>query len=400
MTLQQIKSLCNENIMPTYLRYELAIEKGKGATAMSFDGRQYIDFGSGIGVNSLGYCEQGWVQSVTEQLLKVQHISNYYYNETQVRLAQRLVEVTGLDKVFLCNSGAEANECAIKLARKYSFNRYGGGRHEIITLLNSFHGRTVTTLSATGQPDMHNYFFPFTEGFSHADAGCIESVKQLTTDKTCAVMIEVVQGEGGVVLLDNEFITRLYEHCRQNGLLLICDEVQTGVGRTGKFLAMQHFDIKPDIVTLAKGLASGLPIGACLCSKELGQVMSYGQHGSTFGGNPVCCAGALYVLEKVCDKDFLKEVEKKGQYIRDKIKSMPRVSNVRGMGLMIGFEVEGFGSKDIALRCLENGLLVLTAKNAVRLLPPLNITYGEIDKGLDILEKVLVEIDSKGGSRK
>lgn len=393
MTFSQIESIDKENIMPTYARYKTSLEKGEGATAYDTEGKKYIDFGSGIGVNSLGYSDRGWVEAVNGQLNKIQHISNYYYNSATAELAEKLCTATGYDKAFLCNSGAEANECAIKLARKYSFDKYGKGRSEIITLINSFHGRTITTLTATGQEQFHNFFFPFARDFSYAKANDIENVKALVNDKTCAIMIEVIQGEGGVIPLDKDFVKELYSLCSEKDILLICDEVQTGIGRTGRLLAGDHYNITPHIVTLAKGLAGGLPIGACLCTKELSGVLSAGHHGSTFGGNPVSCAGASYVLSKVATPDFLNEVTKKGEYIKERLKSMPDTANVRGLGLMIGFDLKKSTSKDVAGKCLEGGLLILTAKSAVRLLPPLNITYGEIDAGLEILEKVLSEAE-------
>lgn len=391
MTFNQIESMDKENIMPTYARYKISIEKGEGATAFDSQGKKYIDFGSGIGVNSLGYSHKGWIDAVSGQLKKVQHISNYYYNSTSAKLAQALCTATNLDKAFLCNSGAEANECAIKLARKYSFDKYGKNRSEIITLINSFHGRTMTTLTATGQEAMHNFFFPFAQDFVYGQANDINSIKKLITDKTCAIMIEVIQGEGGVIPLQQEFVEQLFTFCTEKDILLICDEVQTGIGRTGKLLASRHYNITPHIVTLAKGLAGGLPIGACLCTKELSSVLSAGHHGSTFGGNPISCAAANYILNKVNTPNFLNEVTEKGEYIKERIKSMPNIKQVRGTGLMIGFIPEKNTSQEIAQKCHENGLLILTAKSTVRLLPPLNITYQELDTGLEILEKVLSE---------
>ena len=390
MSIEHIVQDEKEYMMHTYGRFNVAIESGKGATAFDVDGRQYIDFTTGIGVNALGYCDDGWVKAVSEQLNKVQHISNLYYSPTQVECAKQLCTRTGFDKVFFGNSGAEVNECAIKLARKYSFDKYGDGRNEIIALNNSFHGRTVTTLSATGQDVFHQYFFPFTEGFVFADANDTDSVKALLNDKTCAVMIELIQGEGGVMPLEQDFVKDIEKLCRENDLVLIIDEVQTGVGRTGKLYCYENYGIEPDIITSAKGLGGGLPFGACLCGEKLSAVLGAGTHGTTFGGNPVACAGALEILKRVDNPEFLSQVNEKGEYIREKLLKMDGVSQVRGLGLMIGIVLEKDNAKEVAARCVENGLLILTAKNLLRMLPPLNISYEDIDKGLEILKKSLL----------
>lgn len=390
MSIEHIVQDEKEYMMHTYGRFNVAIESGKGATAFDVDGRQYIDFTTGIGVNALGYCDDGWVKAVSEQLNKVQHISNLYYSPTQVECAKQLCTRTGFDKVFFGNSGAEVNECAIKLARKYSFDKYGEGRNEIIALNNSFHGRTVTTLSATGQDVFHQYFFPFTEGFVFADANDTDSVKALLNDKTCAVMIELIQGEGGVMPLEQDFVKDIEKLCRENDLVLIIDEVQTGVGRTGKLYCYENYGIEPDIITSAKGLGGGLPFGACLCGEKLSAVLGAGTHGTTFGGNPVACAGALEILKRVDNPEFLSQVNEKGEYIREKLLKMDGVSQVRGLGLMIGIVLEKDNAKEVAARCVENGLLILTAKNLLRMLPPLNISYEDIDKGLEILKKSLL----------
>ena len=308
MILQQIKDDDHKYIMNTYGRFNAALVKGKGAKAWDESGKEYIDFTSGIGVNCLGYSDDGWVKAVTEQAARLQHISNLYYSPLQTELAKKLCEITGFSKVFFANSGAEANECAIKLARKYSFEKYGKDRTEIVTLENSFHGRTVTTLSATGQDVFHNYFFPFTEGFSFAKANDMESVKAKVNNNTCAVMIELIQGEGGVNPLEKGFVIELADYCSENDILLIIDEVQTGVGRTGSFYCYEQFGIKPDIISSAKGIGGGLPMGACLCSENLRDVMSPSTHGTTYGGNPIACAGALEVLKRVSDKKFLEYV--------------------------------------------------------------------------------------------
>lgn len=389
MDFEQIKQDEHQYFMPTYGRFDVALGSGKGALAYGENGREYIDFTSGIGVNALGYCDDGWVRAVTAQAGSIQHMSNLYYSPVQTGLAKKLCEKTGYSKVFFTNSGAEANECAIKLARKYSFESFSPARTGIVCLKNSFHGRTITTLSATGQDVFHNYFFPFTGGFTFAEANDIESIKTCVNEDTCAVMIELIQGEGGVCPLDRDFVLRLYDFCRENALLLIVDEVQTGMGRTGKLFCYENYGITPDIVTSAKGLGGGLPIGACLCTQELGDVLGPGTHGTTYGGNPVVCAGASYVLDRVSDPAFLKEVEEKGAYIREKLLQMDGVKEVRGMGMMIGIVLKEGDSKAVAAKCAENGLLVLTAKTLLRLLPPLTIPYEQIDAGLAILQSCL-----------
>ena len=387
---KKIKELDNENIMHTYGRYDVCLTKGKGVYAYDNNGKKYIDVSSGIGVNSLGYCDDGWVKAVSEQAGTIQHISNYYYNKVAGVLAEKLTKATGLSKVFFGNSGAEANECAIKVARKYSFDKYGRGRDHIITLVNSFHGRTIATLSATGQDVFHNYFFPFVEGFDNAIANDIESLKNTITDKTCAVMLETVQGEGGVNILDSEYLQQVRKICDEKDILLIVDEVQTGVCRTGKLYGYMHSGIKPDVVTSAKGLGGGLPIGVCMVNDKLKDVMGPSTHGTTFGSNPVVCAGANYIIDTVNTPEFIEEINKKGAYFKEKIEKIKGVKSVRQQGLMIGIEVEG-NAGDIAKKCTENGLLVITAKTLLRMLPPLNIKYEEIDEALAILKKVMEE---------
>lgn len=389
MTLNQIKADDSQYIMNTYGRFNTALVKGEGSKVWDSEGKEYIDFTSGIGVNCLGYSDEGWAKAVSQQACTLQHISNLYYSPLQTELAKQLCNITGFSKVFFANSGAEANECAIKIARKYSFDKYGKERTDIVTLQNSFHGRTITTLSATGQDVFHNYFFPFTEGFSFAVANSMDSIKENVTDKTCAVMIELVQGEGGVNPLEKEFVQQLADFCNEKDILLIIDEVQTGAGRTGTFYCYQQFGIQPDIISSAKGLGGGLPMGACMCTEKLAQVMSAGTHGTTYGGNPVACAGALEVVKRVADKDFLAQVVEKGNYIREQLSEMQGVSQVRGMGMMIGVVLEKDNAKEVASKCVEAGLLVLTAKNLIRFLPPLNITKEEIDKGLEIFKACL-----------
>lgn len=387
---KKIKELDNENIMHTYGRYDVCLTKGKGVYAYDDNGKKYIDVSSGIGVNSLGYCDDGWVKAVSEQAGTIQHISNYYYNKVAGVLAEKLTKATGLSKVFFGNSGAEANECAIKVARKYSFDKYGKGRDHIITLVNSFHGRTIATLSATGQDVFHNFFFPFVDGFDNAIANDIESLKNTITDKTCAVMLETVQGEGGVNILDSEYLQQVRKICDEKDILLIVDEVQTGVCRTGKLYGYMHSGIKPDVVTSAKGLGGGLPIGICMVNDKLKDVMGPSTHGTTFGSNPVVCAGANYIIDTVNTPEFIEEINKKGAYFKEKIEKIKGVKSVRQQGLMIGIEVEG-NAGDIAKKCTENGLLVITAKTLLRMLPPLNIKYEEIDEALAILKKVMEE---------
>ena len=378
-------------IMHTYGRYDVALKCGKGAVAYDENGKKYIDVSSGIGVNSLGYCNDGWVDAVTKQAGTIQHMSNYFYSEQSSNLAEKLCTLTGMSKVCFGNSGAEANECAIKIARKYSFDKYGEGRNGIITLKNSFHGRTVTTLSATGQDVFHNYFFPFTEGFSYVDAGDMNALKNAVNKNTCAVMLELIQGEGGVNILDKDYVQSLVKFCNENDILVIVDEVQTGIGRTGKLFAFENYEILPDLVTVAKGLGGGLPIGLCMCGEKLKDVMSPSTHGTTFGANPVVCAGANYVLDTITADGFLDEVNKKGAYIEEKVSKFENVKNVRRMGLMIGIELESGNAHDIAVKCVENGLLIITAKDLLRMLPPLVITYEEIDEALNILENTLKE---------
>ncbi len=376
-------------LMPTYGRFPVELDRGRGAVAIDTNGKEYIDFGSGIGVNALGYCDPGWVQAVGKQAARLQHTSNLYDNPVQTAFARELCAAAGMARVFLCNSGAEANECALKLARKYSFDKYGEGRSTVITLENSFHGRTVTTLAATGQAAFHQYFYPFTEGFRYLPANDLAAMEQALDGTVCAVLLECVQGEGGVMPLDPAYLQGVRELCSGRDILLLIDEVQTGAGRTGRFLACEHADVRPDVVTLAKGLGGGLPIGACLCTEALGSVLSAGTHGSTFGGNPVACAAGRYMLTRLTDPALLVDVEKKGAYLRARLEALPHVTQVRGLGMMLGVVLDGAEAKDVASRCVQAGLLILTAKTLLRLLPPLNITKEEMDRGLERLEAVL-----------
>ena len=389
MKFEEIKSDEQRYMVHAYGRFDAALVSGKGAVAKDSEGREYVDFTSGIGVNSLGYCDEGWTKAVSEQAATLQHISNLYYSPLQTDVAKKLCELSGMKKVFLCNSGAEANECAIKIARKYSFDKYGSGRQKIVTLVNSFHGRTVTTLAATGQDVFHDFFFPFTEGFDYAKANDIDDLKAKLTDDVCALFVELIQGEGGVMPLEKEFVTAAAALCKEKDILLMIDEVQTGISRTGHFFCYQGYGLQPDVVTAAKGLGGGLPIGACLCHDKTENVMQPGQHGTTFGGNPIACAAAREVLSRVAEPAFLKDVREKGEYIRSKLQSIGNVKEVRGQGLMIGIVTEKDNAKEMAAKCLQNGLLILTAKNLLRMLPPLTITYDEIDKGLAILKNTM-----------
>jgi acetylornithine/N-succinyldiaminopimelate aminotransferase len=400
--IDDIKAQDAEYEMHAYKKYNVAFKSGYSATLCDVENKSYIDFGSGIGTNVLGYGNKDWVKAVTEQAKSLSHISNLYYNPVTSDLAESLCKAAGMSRVFFGNSGAEANECAIKLARKYSFMKYGAEkqRNKIITLKNSFHGRTLTTLSATGQDVFHNYFFPFTEGFVFADPE-IESFKALTDDKVCAFMIELIQGEGGVIPVKKSFVAELAEFAEENDILLIIDEVQTGVGRTGSFLASEQFEVKPDIVTLAKSLGGGLPIGACLCDEKLKDTFVYSDHGSTFGGNLTVAAGASVVVGKVSDKAFCEEVIRKGEYLKSKLIEAlgDSIIEIRGMGLMLGVELKsGFIIKEVVDKALEYGAVILTAKTALRFLPPLIISYAEIDKGVAALAKAIEEIaDIKKG---
>ena len=388
MTNKDYAELDSRFISNTYKRFPVTLERGKGAVAYDSEGKSYIDFGSGIGVTCLGYCNDKWVDAVVNQVKTLQHTSNLYTTIPDVKLAEKLCTATGYKKVFFANSGAEANECAIKLARKHGVSEKGDKCCNIITFRNSFHGRTVATLEATGQDVFHKNFFPFTNGFRYVPLGDKEALTEAVDDTVCAIMLELVQGEGGVIAADKEFVKFVENVCHENNVLFIIDEVQTGVGRTGTLLASEQFDIKPNITTLAKGLGGGLPIGAALMDDVVENVFSYGDHGSTFGGNPVSCAGGIAVLEELLDNGVLREVKEKAEYIRAKLLEIPQVKEVSGLGMMIGITVDdNYTSAEVANRCVENGLLILTAKAKLRLLPPLNITKDEIDKGIEILAK-------------
>lgn len=382
----------NAAVMGTYGRKSIALENGSGCGVCDADEKRYIDLGSGIGTNSLGFADADWADAVAQQAHSIQHTSNYYYNSVAGQLANELTAASAMDALFFANSGAEANECAIKLARKYSFDRYGKGRHTIITLVNSFHGRTIATLSATGQDVFHNYFFPFVEGFRYVEANNIDALHQAVDDTVCAIMFEAVQGEGGVIPLEQAFVDEIFAIAAEKDILTIADEVQCGVGRTGKFLGVDNFGVKPDVVTLAKGLGGGLPIGVCLARGEAAKVLTPGTHGSTFGGNPVVCAGARVVLSKVLSSGFLEDVCRKGEKIRSFLLSLDFVTGVSGLGLMIGASLEGIAAAELCEKMLERGVLCLTAKDKLRLLPPLTVTDEELDAAFAEFEAVAREL--------
>ena len=391
MNFSEIKKLDESYVLQTYGRNQIAIDHGRGATVWDTEGKEYIDFTSGIGVCSLGYANEAWAKAICDQAMKVGHISNLFYTEPYARLASKLVPAAGMAAAFFGNSGAEANEGMIKLARKYSFEKYGKGRATIITLKNSFHGRTITTLKATGQDHFHEYFFPFTEGFRYAEANNMDSLMAEADGDVCAVMMELIQGEGGVNPLQREYVQSVAKLCREKDWLLLIDEVQTGIGRTGTLFAFQQFDIEPDVVTFAKGIAGGLPFGGFLVNEKCRNVLRAGDHGSTFGGNPMAAAAGNVVMDAMTPA-FLEEVQKKGEYLRRGIAALnsPYVSGVRGMGLMIGAGIQGMAHKELKDKLMAEGLLCLTAgSDTLRLLPPLVITEAEIDKGLEIMARVM-----------
>ncbi len=388
MTFEQVKSQDQAYILHTYGRVDTALVKGRNARAWDVDGKEYIDFTAGIGVNALGYCDPEWSAAVAGQAGKIQHMCNYYYCPENTALAQELSQASGMAKAFFCNSGAEANECAVKIARKYGEKR---GAYRIVTLENSFHGRTLTTLAATGQEGFHREFLPLTEGFLYAQAGDLAGIQALLDGSVCAVMLEMVQGEGGVIPMDEGFVQGLAQLCREKDVLLLIDEVQTGIGRTGRFFAYQGYGVQPDVVTCAKGIAGGLPMGACLVSERLGDILQPGQNGSTFGGNPIASAAARVVVRRVSEPDFLQSVLEKGAYFREKLEAMPQVEYVRGRGLMLGVKLKEKDAHDVLVQCAKAGLLILTAKELVRFLPPLTITQEDIDQGLAIFQQVLAQ---------
>ncbi len=376
-------------IAHAYGRLPVEFARASGSEVFGSDGKRYIDLGSGIAVKIFGHCDPVWTAAVEKQLHTFAHTSNYYYSAPQADLAERLCTRTGMARVFFSNSGAEANECAIKTARKYAFDKYGKGRSTIVTLTGSFHGRTMATLAATGQDAFHNYFFPFPEGFAYTPANDAEALKAALDGSVCALLLEMVQGEGGVNVLDRDFVQTAAALCAERDVLLLVDEVQTGNGRTGTLYAYEQFGVKPDILTTAKGLGGGLPIGATLLGGKTAGTLTPSSHGSTFGGNPVCAAGALSVIDRI-DDALLAGVRRKGAYIREKLEKHPAVGSVSGMGLMLGIQTKK-DAKAVCARALEKGLLVLTAKDKVRLLPALNIPDPLLEEGLEILQSILDE---------
>lgn len=377
----------NKYLMNTYSPIPISFTYGSGSYLFDSNNKKYIDFTSGIGVNSLGYNNTAWKNAIVSQLNSFQHLSNIFTNTTTINLAKKLTNLSNMSKVFFANSGAEANECAIKLARKYSFNKYGNHRGTILSLKQSFHGRTLATLTATGQDKFHNYFFPFPSGFNYVSANSIDDLKGKLTSDVCGIIMEAIQGEGGVHPLNKEFVIKACELAKEKDVLIIFDEVQCGIARTGNLFGFNEFGVNPDIVTCAKGLGGGLPIGAVLCNDKLSNTFVPGDHGSTFGGNPVVCAGAIEVLNELCNTSSYNSIYNKGQLIKNTLtaSNLSIIKEVRGLGLMIGIEIDG-DSSVFQKKALENGLLVLTAgKNVIRLLPPLNISEEEIDEGLKIL---------------
>lgn len=381
----------NECLMHTYVPLPIIITHGEGSCLFDENNKKYIDFTSGIGVSSVGYNNKKLNEAILNQLNSFAHLSNIFLSTPTVKLANKLTTISKMSKVFFSNSGAEANEGALKLAKKYSYMKYGGKRNKILSLKDSFHGRTLATLTATGQDKFHKYFDPFPDGYDYVTPNSIEDFKEKLTDDVCAIIMEAIQGEGGVNLLNNNFVQEVCNVCKEKDVLIIFDEVQCGLGRTGHIFCFQKFGVEADIITLAKGLGGGLPIGAILCNKKLSNTFTPGDHGSTFGGNPVVCAGALAVLDQICNDELLSSVQAKGKFIRQTLtkSKLPLVKNIRGLGLMIGIEVS-CPPDEIQKKALEKGLLIVTAgKNVVRLLPPLTISEIEIKKGLAILLKCL-----------
>ena len=382
--MNSITAIDQEYVAHTYGRFPLELVSGKGSVLTAADGKEYIDLGSGIGVTAFGIADEQWLAAVTEQAGRLQHVSNLYYTDPCAQLAKELCQRTGMKKVFFGNSGAEANEGAIKYARKYSMEKKGNEYYHIITLVNSFHGRTLTTLAATGQDHFHQHFQPLTPGFHHVQAGDFIGLKKLVAQyPTAGILLECVQGEGGVVPLEKDFVQDVAALCQQEDIPLMIDEVQTGNGRTGTLYSYMQFGIQPDIVSTAKGLGGGLPIGAVLVGEKVESVLAPGDHGSTYGGNPVCCAGALTVIRRL-DEAFLAQVREKSEYLFRELSKLPGVESVDGMGLMIGIKTER-PAKEVVAECMEKGVLCLTAKDKVRLLPALNIPMELLKKAVSVI---------------
>ena len=385
-----IQKIDREYVAGTYNRFPVEIVSGKGSLVWDDAGKEYVDMGSGIGVTSFGIADEVWQAAITEQIGKVQHMSNLYYTQPCAKLAKMLCEKTGMKKVFFSNSGAEANECAIKVARKYAFDKYGEERHVIVTLNNSFHGRTLTTLAATGQDHYHELFQPLTPGFVSVDAGDLDAIAALAEQKTVAgVLVECVQGEGGVLPVDAGFLTGLEALCKKEDIVLMVDEVQTGNGRTGQLYAYMNYGLHPDVVSTAKGLAGGLPLGATLLGEKVQNVLGFGDHGSTFGGNPVSCAAALSILGRI-DDALLAEVRKKSDYLFETFAGCEGIEQVSGMGLMMGLKTTK-PAGEVVKSCMERGVLCLTAKDKVRLLPALNIPMEVLQKAAAVIKAACAE---------
>ncbi|MBQ8719675.1 MAG: acetylornithine/succinylornithine family transaminase [Clostridia bacterium] len=388
MSTENIKALDRKFVAPTYNRFDLLLVSGKGSRVKGEDGKEYIDLGTGIAVNTFGACDEEWIGAVTEQLCKLQHTSNLYYSEPCARLAGMLCDKTGAKKVFFSNSGAEANECAIKVARKWASDTKGAGDYNIITLKNSFHGRTITTLAATGQDVFHTDFGPFPEGFLYAEPNSLQSVEELIKgSRCCAVMMELVQGEGGVIALDEEFVRGVRKLCDEQDMLLIFDEVQTGNGRTGTLYAYEQYGVTPDIVTTAKGLGGGLPIGATMLFERVESTLTAGSHGSTFGGNPIAAAGACNIISRI-DEKTLAGVKERAEYIRRELTGAAGVKGISGLGLMIGIEPERDVGEVIS-QCMMRGVLPIKAKNKLRLLPALNIPMSDLEYAIKVIKEAL-----------
>ena len=388
--METITSIDKEYVAATYGRFPLELVSGKGCMVTDSEGKEYIDLTTGIGVTAFGHCDDAWNEAVMAQLQKLQHTSNLYYTEPCAKLAKLMCEKSGMKKVFFGNSGAEANECVIKVARKYSFQKKGAEHYTIATLEKSFHGRTLTTLAATGQDNFHKDFLPLTPGFIHIPANDCEALqKAVAEEKLAGLMLECVQGEGGVNPLTPEFIALADKLCKENDIPLIIDEVQTGNGRTGMYFSYQHFGILPDLVSTAKGLGGGLPIGAALMGEKMQYVLGPGDHGSTYGGNPVACAGAISVAERLTDS-FLASVRRRSGYIFSTLYNAPGIESVSGLGLMIGIKTVK-PARDVVSECIKRGVLCLTAKDKVRLLPPLNIPMDALEQALDVIKAVCAE---------
>ena len=378
-------------LMHTYNRFNIEMESGQGCYLKDTNGKEYLDLTSGIGVNCLGHNHPVLVEAIQKQVATLMECSNLYYSKPMVDAAKKLVEYTGLSKVFFSNSGAEANEGMIKLARKYSYDKYGEGRDVIITLKQSFHGRTITTLKATGQDKFHQYYFPFTEGFDYAAANDIEDLKRVANEKTCAVMVELIQGESGVVPLDKEYVKAVEEFCNFNDILFLVDEVQTGIGHTGTLFCFEQYNVLPDVVTTAKALGGGVPIGAVITGAKCKDTFGPGDHGSTFGGNPLSCKAADTVLSIVTEPGFLNHVKVVGAALKSGIENIQsdKIKCVRGIGLMLGIVVDPEKRAGYVQAMMDKGLLTLTAgKDAIRLLPPLTLSLEEVDKALEIMKEV------------